>query len=354
MEKKYYIVIDNEQAGPYSIEELKDLKIKKDSLVWKEGLENWVVAESIEELKPLFIATPPPIPKAKESEVVIKTKEPLQFEDNLKKEKLEKQKIQSEITKKKTAKEIKRTMKFFKFSLLIGVLAYLISFGIYNGFKFLPYYFNCDYSSKAECEIHNIKSEKEFEVKDFDNYKKWSKLVGLEFNLESHYNSILNFTPYWTTGYFKTQVSNFERGYMYNDRTYQGRYDYNRSFYDFDLQVTAYNGFRYEDLEGNALEKPDFDFELSLDKKPQSYEYRKFESDVKKGKIKEIKIVSSIKKVLEYGSIIHRNVEYAAEYAFLWGIGFLGLVFPVAYLLSLLFIGVRNTKDWVEKNSKDN
>ena len=93
MEKIYFIVVDNEQAGPYSIEELQNLKIKKDSLVWKDGLENWIEAESIEELKHIFIATPPPIPKAKEPEVVLKTIEPLQFEDNLKKEKLEKQKI---------------------------------------------------------------------------------------------------------------------------------------------------------------------------------------------------------------------------------------------------------------------
>ena len=164
MEKIYFIVVDNEQAGPYSTEELKGLKIKKDSLVWKEGLDDWTQAVMIEELKQIFISTPPPIPKAKEQEVIIKTEEPIKFEDNLKKEKLAQQKIKNEKSKKKTAKEIKRVLKYIKYSLLIGLVAFLIAFGIYNGFKFLFYYPDCksDYRSiydlEAVCKLYNIQS----------------------------------------------------------------------------------------------------------------------------------------------------------------------------------------------------
>jgi len=346
MEKIYFIVVDNEQAGPYSIEELQNLKIKKDSLVWKDGLENWIEAESIEELKHIFIATPPPIPKAKEPEVVLKTIEPLQFEDNLKKEKLEKQKIKAEITKKKTAKEIKRTMKFFKFSLLIGVLAFLISFAVYNGFKFLPYYFEYENDAKAKRVITNVQSKDDYETKDDDEYVKVAKLTGLDFDLSN---------SYW---FFNFDDGRSEKGEMYSDWTYQSRYTYNQSIYDYDQQIIAFGHYEYEDLKGNPVKKTYSEKIKYHDKKNGwwSYDknYLKFNDEINKGNIKQKTIIERIEITIEYGRIIHRNVEYAFEYAFYWGIGFLALVFPGIYLISLLFIGVKKSKDWVEKNSQDN
>lgn len=66
-ETKYYIAIDNKQAGPYTIEELKT-KLKEGiftakSLVWKEGMSNWEKAETLPELASVFNSTPPPLPK---------------------------------------------------------------------------------------------------------------------------------------------------------------------------------------------------------------------------------------------------------------------------------------------------
>ena len=59
---QYWAVIDNERKGPMTFEELKEIGITPSTLVWKEGLENWVPAKDVEELAPLFeeIPLPPP------------------------------------------------------------------------------------------------------------------------------------------------------------------------------------------------------------------------------------------------------------------------------------------------------
>jgi hypothetical protein len=58
--KKYYIGSDNKQSGPFTIEELKSIKITRDTLVWFEGLEDWKTAGSIPDLEALFASFPPP------------------------------------------------------------------------------------------------------------------------------------------------------------------------------------------------------------------------------------------------------------------------------------------------------
>ena len=63
--QKYYIALSDEQEGPYDIRTIQLLirenRIKKNTLVWTEGLEDWVEAYSI--LEKHFNATPPPLPK---------------------------------------------------------------------------------------------------------------------------------------------------------------------------------------------------------------------------------------------------------------------------------------------------
>lgn len=54
MEKMYFIVIDSQKQGPYSKEELIEMRISPSTLVWFEGLENWVEARQIEELHAVF------------------------------------------------------------------------------------------------------------------------------------------------------------------------------------------------------------------------------------------------------------------------------------------------------------
>lgn len=51
----YYIIVNDIQQGPYRKEDLPSLGLKADTPVWKEGMENWQRADSVEELKPYFI-----------------------------------------------------------------------------------------------------------------------------------------------------------------------------------------------------------------------------------------------------------------------------------------------------------
>ncbi|MCL2211657.1 MAG: DUF4339 domain-containing protein [Treponema sp.] len=60
----YFVVINGQQTGPYDTNGLKQLvsqnRLHKDSLVWKEGMNNWVAAGTINELSPLLTSAPPP------------------------------------------------------------------------------------------------------------------------------------------------------------------------------------------------------------------------------------------------------------------------------------------------------
>lgn len=60
--KKYFFADREKHLGPFSLEELKGKGLSRDTLIWFEGLEHWVKAESISELSSLF--NPPPIPKS--------------------------------------------------------------------------------------------------------------------------------------------------------------------------------------------------------------------------------------------------------------------------------------------------
>lgn len=63
--KQYYLAENGKQAGPFSLQELKEKNLKRESLIWYDGLEKWKKAESMEELKELFVQ-PPPIAEQEE------------------------------------------------------------------------------------------------------------------------------------------------------------------------------------------------------------------------------------------------------------------------------------------------
>lgn len=63
MSPSYFIVVNRKQIGPFSLEELKSKPIKRDSLVWTEGLNEWTPLEQIPELAELLKTIPPPIPR---------------------------------------------------------------------------------------------------------------------------------------------------------------------------------------------------------------------------------------------------------------------------------------------------
>ena len=59
--KKYFIILKEEQKGPFTVEELSKYEINKNTPVWHEGLTEWTTIDNIEELKNLFPqeVTPP-------------------------------------------------------------------------------------------------------------------------------------------------------------------------------------------------------------------------------------------------------------------------------------------------------
>jgi hypothetical protein len=62
MEKEFYYLDETEQKGPLSIEQLRTVGLKPDTLVWADGFENWKPVKEVEDLKGLLKKTPPPPP----------------------------------------------------------------------------------------------------------------------------------------------------------------------------------------------------------------------------------------------------------------------------------------------------
>jgi hypothetical protein len=62
----YFIIVNDAQQGPYTLEELRSRGITTDTLVWCEGMADWQPAWKVEELRPLFYgqSTPPPPPSS--------------------------------------------------------------------------------------------------------------------------------------------------------------------------------------------------------------------------------------------------------------------------------------------------
>ena len=62
----FHAVINGKQAGPFCLDELKQMLAKnefsKETLVWKQGMDNWIKAGEVGELKDIFGSVPPPLP----------------------------------------------------------------------------------------------------------------------------------------------------------------------------------------------------------------------------------------------------------------------------------------------------
>lgn len=61
----YFVLLNDERKGPFTIEELAKKYITADVLVWHEGLENWQKADTLDELKPIIRQMPPEPPRFK-------------------------------------------------------------------------------------------------------------------------------------------------------------------------------------------------------------------------------------------------------------------------------------------------
>ena len=63
---KYYVVLEGEQAGPFTVGQLSEMAVaetfSKDTLVWKEGMDGWETADTIDELGVCFKDGEPGVP----------------------------------------------------------------------------------------------------------------------------------------------------------------------------------------------------------------------------------------------------------------------------------------------------
>lgn len=55
----YYFIIDRTKQGPFSLEELQQKDINRDTMVWIDGYPDWMPAGDIPELAPLLSSRPP-------------------------------------------------------------------------------------------------------------------------------------------------------------------------------------------------------------------------------------------------------------------------------------------------------
>jgi hypothetical protein len=62
----FHVAINGQQAGPFDMGTLQGQAgsgaLKRDSLVWKAGMAQWVKASEVPELAALFASVPPPVP----------------------------------------------------------------------------------------------------------------------------------------------------------------------------------------------------------------------------------------------------------------------------------------------------
>ncbi|HET6573716.1 MAG TPA: SPFH domain-containing protein [Fimbriiglobus sp.] len=63
---RFHVALNGQPAGPFDAAALdtkiRDGSVSRSTLVWKPGMAQWAAAESVDELKPLFAAAPPPLP----------------------------------------------------------------------------------------------------------------------------------------------------------------------------------------------------------------------------------------------------------------------------------------------------
>jgi hypothetical protein len=59
---QYYIGDGNERRGPFERDQLLAQGVQSETLIWHQGLSNWVRAVEVTEIKTLLASVPPPIP----------------------------------------------------------------------------------------------------------------------------------------------------------------------------------------------------------------------------------------------------------------------------------------------------
>lgn len=64
----YYLLVEGLKKGPIPLEELKENGLSAETLVWREGLTEWVKASELEELSEVLASIPPCPPSSSQPE----------------------------------------------------------------------------------------------------------------------------------------------------------------------------------------------------------------------------------------------------------------------------------------------
>ena len=133
--KQYYLIIENEQVGPLTFEEVLTAKISKETKIWFDGIEEWTTISEIEEFSVLKV--PPPIINKLKTPPPLKVleKEKEIAQDLLSKENAEKSK--QNIIKENLSTENKEDSKILGInkSVFIGVCIFLIFIIIFYNYQ---------------------------------------------------------------------------------------------------------------------------------------------------------------------------------------------------------------------------
>jgi len=138
--KEYYFADGNEQKGPYSLEELKNNKISATTLIWREGLNDWIEAKRLKELEILFKSTPPLLKEKDEKNITSKRRKIL------------------------IAKELKLVGKIVFISILIGLISSLLFFYNHEGFKYISLksrFESSEYQSQIKKELNRLRKQEQ-------------------------------------------------------------------------------------------------------------------------------------------------------------------------------------------------
>ena len=111
----YFIIIDGNQEGPFTLEQLIDKKINEETLVWRKDLDNWKKASDIAEIKNLIAYNPPPFYET--SQIVPPPFESLESSDDIFTNSYEKNKV---IIDGKIIKIVITSIIFSFFTILIA------------------------------------------------------------------------------------------------------------------------------------------------------------------------------------------------------------------------------------------
>lgn len=67
-QSQFWVAVNGQQAGPYDMATIQQMiasqQISRDSLMWKQGMANWVEAGEINEINGFFGSVPPPLPNS--------------------------------------------------------------------------------------------------------------------------------------------------------------------------------------------------------------------------------------------------------------------------------------------------